>query len=292
MINEEKILKAGKISREVKEYAKNFIKKDMPLLEIAEKIESKIKELGGEVAFPTNLSINEITAHYTPTYDDKTLASGLLKVDLGVHVDGWISDSAFSLDLENNEKNKILIEATEKALKNAIEISRPGTEISEIGKEIQKTINSYKANPIVNLTGHGLKQWELHAEPSIPNIDDKRKGKLKEGSYAIEPFATFGSGKVYEGKPSGIYILNNEKNIRNPLARKVLKFIKEKYNYLPFCSRNIIKEFGKISLFALNQLEEADILYQFPQLIEISHKPVAQTEHTILIKKNKTIITS
>jgi methionyl aminopeptidase len=102
----ENILKAGQIEKQVKEYAKNFIKKDMPLIEIAEKIESKIVELGGKVAFPTNLSINEIAAHYTPSYNDETKATGLLKVDLGVHIDGWIADSAFSIDLENSKEKK------------------------------------------------------------------------------------------------------------------------------------------------------------------------------------------
>ncbi len=288
----EKVRKAGEISKEVKKYAREFIKKDMPLLEIAEKIEEEIGKLGGEVAFPTTLSINEIAAHYTPSYDDKRLAGGLLKIDLGVHVDGWISDTAFSIDLEGDDQNIILIKATEKALENAINISKFGTEVSEIGKEIEKTMESFKVNPIVNLTGHGLGRWEIHLEPSIPNIDNKKKGELGEGSYAIEPFATFGSGRVYEGKPSGIYVLNSEANIRNALSRKILKFIKQKYNGLPFCSRNIIKEFGRTSLFALNQLEESGIVYQFPQLIEAMHKPVAQTEHSIIVTKNKTIVIS
>jgi len=83
----------------------------MPLLEIAEKIENKIIELGGKMAFPTNLSINNIAAHYTPSYDDKSLAHGLLKIDLGVHIDGWIADTAFSMDLEDSEENKKLIQS-------------------------------------------------------------------------------------------------------------------------------------------------------------------------------------
>jgi methionyl aminopeptidase len=111
----QKIIKAGKIAQEVKKYIKPLIKKATPLLEIAEKIEEKIIELGGKPAFPTNLSINEIAAHYTPSYDDETLAHGLLKVDFGVHIDGWISDTAFSVDLENSKENQKLIEASEKS---------------------------------------------------------------------------------------------------------------------------------------------------------------------------------
>ena len=121
-MNKQSIIKAGQISIEVKKYAKSFIKKDMPLLEIVEKVEDKIIELGGKPAFPTNTSINDVSAHYTPSHDDETLAQGLLKVDLGVHVDGWIADTAFSLDLENDEENKKLIEASKEALNNAIEL--------------------------------------------------------------------------------------------------------------------------------------------------------------------------
>ncbi|MCK4552656.1 type II methionyl aminopeptidase [Candidatus Pacearchaeota archaeon] len=306
-MNTKKILVAGKISSQVKEYARTFIKKDMPLLEIAEKIEDKIKELGGEFAFPTNLSINEIAAHYTPSYDDKTLAHGLLKIDLGVHVDGWIADTAFSLDLEDNEEdshkfglhpenkfqntNKKLIQASEKALENAIEILKEDILISSIGGKIQETIESYGALPIVNLSGHEMKKYELHAGVTIPNINDKKNIILKKGLYAIEPFATFGNGKVHDGKPSGIYILIDSKNVRSPIAREVLEFIEEKYKTLPFCSRWIVKKFGTKALFGLRQLEENGNLHQFPQLVETSGKPVSQTEQTILIDDEKIVTT-
>src|SRR3989338_1265247 len=121
-MNTSKIIQAGEIAKQVKTYAKTIVKKDIPLLELAEKIESKIIELGGKSAFPCNLSINNIAAHYTPSHDDQTLAHGLLKVDFGVHVDGWIADNAFSVDLENSQENKKLIEASEEALENAIEL--------------------------------------------------------------------------------------------------------------------------------------------------------------------------
>ena len=97
--DKEDAIKAGKISAEVKKYARTIIKKGVLLVEIANKIEDKIIELGGEIAFPCNLSMDHIAAHYTPTYNDTTLASGLLKIDIGVHINGWTADTAFSLDL-------------------------------------------------------------------------------------------------------------------------------------------------------------------------------------------------
>jgi len=290
-MNKEKILQAGKITSQVRDYIKPLIKKDTPLLEIAEKIEEKIIELGGKPAFPTSLSINEIAAHATTPHDDKTLASGLLKIDFGVHVTGWIADTAFSIDLENNEKNKKLIQISEKALANAIEIIKENISTDDIGKVVQETIESYNASPIVNLSGHAMEKYELHAGITIPNIQDKTNVLLNKGLYAIEPFATFGNGKVKDGKPSGIYILTDNKNVRSPIAREVLEFIEKEYKTLPFCSRWLVKEFGTKALFGLKQLEDNNNLHQFPQLIETSGKPVSQAEHTVLIEDEKIITT-
>lgn len=291
-MEKEKIIKAGKIASQVKEYAKSIIKKDMPLLEIAEKIEAKIIELGGKLAFPTNLSINEIAAHFTPSYNDETLAHGLLKIDLGVHIDGWLSDTAFSLDLENNQENQKLIEASEKALESAIKISKKNISTNEIGETIQKTIESYGLSPIINLSGHSMEKYELHSGITIPNINDKRKIFLQEGLYAIEPFATSGNGKVHDGKPSGIYMLIDTKNPRSQIAREVLDFISEEFQTLPFCSRWIVKKLGTKALFGLKQLEENGNLHHFPQLVESGKGKVSQAENTILIEEDKVIVTT
>ena len=286
----EKIILAGKIAKQVKEFAKSFIKKNMLLLEIAEKIEQKIFELGGKPAFPVNLSINNIAAHYTPTHDDNTKANGLLKIDLGVHIDGNIADTAFSIDLENSPENKKLILASEKALENAKKIINENIFVSEIGKTIQEEIIKFGFSPIINLSGHSMEKYDLHSGITIPNIDDKREIKIEKGIYAIEPFATNGSGKIHNGNPSGIYQLVKYKKTRSENARKVLEFIEKEYKTLPFCKRWIVKKFGMKILFALRELEQNEILYQFPQLIEVADSKVSQAEDTILIdKEGKTI---
>ncbi len=317
--NEQKILLAGKIAGEVKEYAKTIIKKDMLLLEIAEKIENKIIELGGKPAFPVNTSINEIAAHYTPSHNDTSIAHGLLKVDLGVHIDGWIADTAISFDLENSEsqeasedlkksseENKKLIQASKDALENAIElvskkISPKGVSsgeekeiltTGEIGKTIQETIESKGFLPIINLSGHQIEQNDLHAGLTIPNIDNKSTEIISQGLYAIEPFVTNGNGKVRDGKPSGIYMLTNPKTPRMPIAREILEYIYEEYRTLPFCSRWLVKKFGMKTMFALKQLEENGSLHQFPQLVESSNSKVAQTEHTLLITEKGVEVTT
>ena len=291
-MNTEKILRAGKIASEVKKYARTIVKPGIPLIEIAEKIEARIAELSGKPAFPVNLSINEVAAHYTPSHDDKTLAHGLLKVDFGVHIDGWTADNAFSVDLDNSEENKILIEAAEAALKKALDIAKPNISTDEIGAAISKIIESHGFNPVINLSGHSMEQYELHAGVTIPNVNDGRNIKLKEGLYAIEPFATSGSGKIRDGRPSGIYELKKEKSPRSSLAREVLDFIKKEYNTLPFCSRWVTKKLGSKALFGLRELESLGVLHQFSQLVEISGAKVSQAEQTILIEKDKIIVTT
>ena len=288
----QKIIQAGEIAKKVKAYAKEIIKKDKPLLEIAEKIEDKIHKLGGEIAFPTNLSINEIAAHCTPSHDDENKAYGLVKVDIGVHIDGYIADTAFSIDLENSEENKKLIQASKQALENVEKQINKESTLSEIGKIIEDTINTQGFNPIINLSGHLMEQNNLHAGVSIPNIDNGSDFELGEGLFAIEPFATPGSGKVKDGRPSGIYQLQNQKNPRSPIAREILAYIQENYNTLPFCSRWLVKKFTTKALLGLRQLEQENILHHFPQLVESSGKIVSQAENTFLIEKDKVNITT
>jgi len=280
-------IKAGKIASQVVAYARELIKRDMPLLEIANKIEDKILELKAKPAFPVNLSIDETAAHDTPAFNDTRVASGLLKVDIGAHMEGCIADIAFSLDLDNNDENKKLIKAAEEALKNACDKINEGVSTREIGAVIEKTIKSYGFEPIHNLSGHSIEPWSLHSGITMPNHDNSRDIKLEPGVYAIEPFATTGLGTVRDGKPSGIYRIERELPVRDAFAREVLAFIYEEYRTLPFCSRWIQKRFGSRGLLALRRIEEAGIVHHYPQLIESSGKKVSQAEHTLLIDKDK-----
>jgi len=278
---------AGNIAKQVKIYARQLAEPGATLLGIAEKIEAKILELGGKLAFPVNLCIDDIAAHYTPSSDDKTTAEGLLKIDIGVHINGAIADTAFSIDLSNIQENRKLIEASEKALEEAIKTIREGVELWKIGDVIQKKIESYKFSPIRNLCGHSLAEYEIHAGTTIPNCNNSSSNILKEGAYAIEPFTTPGHGIVYDGKPSGIYKLEERKAIRDPIARKILDFIEQEHKTLPFCSRWIVNKFGPRSLLALHQLEQNGIIRQYSQLIEKSHSKVAQSEHTVMLINNQ-----
>jgi len=278
--------KAGEIAKQVKQYAKEIIKLNMPLHEIAEKIEAKILELGGEIAFPVNLSIDDVAAHYTPTLHDEKLATGLLKVDLGVHINGCICDIAFSLDLTQEKKHAKLIEASEKALEEALEIlkkEKARAYINEIGKAIQKTIQGFGFSPVRNLSGHGLAEFEIHSGLTIPNYDNSNIKMIGGGAFAIEPFATSGAGVVYDGPSSNIYHLVKEGQVRDNFSRQVLEYIIEKKKTLPFSQRELEKKFGSKVLIAISNLKRAGIIEEFSQLIEKNHCPISQAETSILI---------
>lgn len=281
--------KAGEIAKQIREYVKEIVKPEVKLVDLARKIESKIQKLGGEIAFPVNLSINDIAAHYHPTAEDETLASGLLKIDIGIHIKGFIADTALSIDLTENQEYKELIKSAEQALENALKLTKENPTLNEIGKEIQRTIENKGFSPIVNLSGHSLGEYDIHAGITIPNYANNNQTKLENGAYAIEPFATTGEGKIIEGPSGNIYAIINPKNVRSPKAREILEYLYDKHKTLPFSLREVQDKFGNFARLGIRELENTGILHNYHQLIEKSHGIVAQAEHTF-IKKDKDII--
>ena len=207
--------KAMKISDKVIEYARTLIKEGSKVLEIANEIEKKIIKEGGKIAFPVNISINEVAAHYTPDINDPlTLKQGdIVKVDIGVHIEGYICDRAFSVCV--GEKGHELIRAAEEALKEALKLTKPGTKVFEISKVVEEVVASFGFNPVRNLSGHGLERYIQHADPIIPNGNNNIQTELKEGQViAMEVFTTNGLGWVKDSFPILIYGLQAERPVR------------------------------------------------------------------------------
>lgn len=294
-VEREKLLKAGEIVRKVKNEVVKLIKPGVPLYDIAEFVEKKIEELGGKPAFPCNLSINEIAAHYTPYKGDGVVLKegDYLKVDLGAHVDGYIADTAltFRVGMEEDE----LMVAAREALENAISVIKAGIKVSEIGKVIEETIRGYGFNPIVNLSGHMIQRYKLHSGISVPNIYRAYDNyTLKEGDIvAIEPFATTGAGQVIEVPPTLIYMYLKTRPVRLLQARTLLNYVKKNFGSLPFAYRWIQGLLPEAQLrLALAQLEKVGAIYGYPVLKEIRSGLVTQFEHTIIVEKEGvTIIT-
>ncbi|MEM2974456.1 MAG: type II methionyl aminopeptidase [Candidatus Micrarchaeia archaeon] len=262
------------------------IKPGMKVLDIAEGIENKIKELGGKPAFPANISCNEYAAHDTASLNDaRTLGEkDIVKIDIGVHVEGYIADRAVTFDF-SNEHGKLL-EASQRALEDAVATVKAGINVEVIGGVIENAIKIYGFRPIENLTGHSLGKYTLHAGVEIPNFAARGRGALlEEGDViAIEPFATDGAGIVVETTRTEIFSALFEMPVRNAAARQMFKSIKEIYHELPFAERWVADTFEK--KLALRDLVRNGSVRSYPVLREKSSGMVAQFEHTIIVNKD------
>jgi len=275
----EQCREAGEILAQVRDEAAERVEVGASHLELAEWTEDRIRELGGEPAFPVNISIDEEAAHATPSIDDdSTFGEEMINLDIGVHVDGWLADTAVTVDLSGHSE---LAEAPAEALDAAIDVVEPGVETGEIGAAIEEVIDGYGYNPVVNLTGHGLGHWEQHTTPNIPNRAVSQSVELQAGDVvAIEPFATDGGGKVREGNEEEIFALEEEGSVRNRAAREALDQITEEFRTLPFATRWLD---GTRPEMALRRLQRQDIVHGYPVLKEADGSLVSQKEHTIIV---------
>jgi len=294
-------IKAGKAVAAAKRLARKIIKPGVLFLEIANDCEAEILNSDCELAFPINMSLNEIAAHYSPSIDDTTVVpeKGLLKIDLGAHSNGYIADSAFTVNIDEDPKLQNYVEAADEGLEAAIEIFKPGTKLYELGEVIHNKIRSRGLQPIYNLGGHELKQFNLHAGPFIPNYKETNHNQvLKPGdAYACEPFSTSGVGKVENGKHSYIYRFVRKVKKNMPYEQQgFMNKIEKATQHLPFSPRllennNLIPK-PKIQR-TIDAFVRKRILDHYPLLIERSGEPVAQQEHTMVIDMDgKTIVTT
>ena len=288
----DKYLEAGKIITETEAAIRKKLKPGMKILDVAEFIESSITDKGAQPAFPVNISINEIAAHYTPKFnDDKIIGEGdLVKIDIGAHVDGYIADRAFTYCSEKSE----LIRSVEKALSKAIRIIRPGLRVSEIGTVIENSVKDDGLGLIVNLTGHGLDRYKFHGDYSIPMVKNDLNHILRDGEViALEPFVLESNGHVKEAESSvEIYRFLQDRPVRLLEARIILGMAREEFAGLPFARRWLIKKYSpvKVSL-AIRQLESINALERYPVLREVQNRPIAQAEHTIIVSRKPVVTT-
>jgi len=302
----ESYIQAGKLASKIREEASKMITDGTLVLDLVNYVESEILKSGAEIAFPCNVSINEYAAHYTSPAGDETRfkAGDMVKLDLGAMIDGYIADTAVTVLAsgnmdENYTQDEInlheeIIEASAAGLEAAIATVRAGVEISKIGEAVHEAISEYHLNPIFNLMGHSLEQYNLHAGISIPNYDNNDNFKLDEGqAVAIEPFATNGEGMVNDAPGHYIFSYMANKPFRMKSTQRVLKYIQNNHRYVPFSGRWITDEFGeRKGAIALKQLSDAMAIYPYAPLREKQNCFVSQKEHTIIVEKEGCTVTT
>lgn len=285
--------KAGQIAAKARDYGAKLITNNKKIVEILDAVEEKIISLGAGIAFPAQISLNQVAAHSCANYEDETHIneSDVVKLDVGAHINGFIGDTATTVNLDG--KYKELMNASTMGLNNALKQVKSGISTGEIGKTIQETITSLGFQPIQNLSGHGLGKYQIHTEPKMPNIFQPSSPKLFDNqTIAIEPFATNGSGAIQEGGIPTVFSQINDKPIRSPITRQVFEKIKT-YDGLPFAFRWLSKEFGiGKTRFALNELQKLDVIYGHPPLTEIAKGIVSQHEHSLIVTDKGSIITT
>ena len=289
-------INAGKIASEVRENARRKNHVGSTLEEICNSIEKEIISKGGKCAFPVNVSLNEIAAHYTAEPNDKIIVkdTDLLKIDLGVQINGHIADTAVTVCYE--PKYDFLVQAAESALREAMSIIRVGTKSSDVGKIIENTTKQMGGIPIANISGHSLEQYTIHAGKSVPNIWSIGSFSFQSTeAYACEPFVTTpdGSGFVREGKVRNIFSLVTRKRTKDEDANKMIDFIWQKFNMLPFALRWFIPEYDeKTARDLLEKLIKNKIVRSYPILVEANEQRVAQAEHTFIPQENNALVTT
>ena len=279
-------ISAGKIASEVRENARKSYFVGTTLYEICESIEKEIRQKGGKPAFPVNASLNDIAAHYTAEPNDQITVkeTDIIKIDLGVQINGYIADTAVTLCYD--PKYDYLVQAAEAALKEAISIIRIGTKSSDVGKIIESTVKQMGGIPIANLSGHSLEQYTIHAGKSVPNIWSIGSFSFQgTEAYACEPFVTTaeGSGFVREGRTRNIFSLVTRKRTKDEQANKMIDYLWNKFNMLPFALRWCIPDYDeKTGRELLEKLIQNKIVRSYPILVEANNQKVAQAEHTFI----------
>jgi methionyl aminopeptidase len=287
MLTEEELeayRKAGKLVAEVREQVRPLVKPGTTLLKIAEAVEESIAQKGAKPAFPCNVSVNEVAAHYSPpANDDTAIREGdMVKVDIGAHLDGYIADTAFTV--ATGEKAE-MVQVVEQALEAAIDVIKPGIDVSEIGRVVEEKATAAGLKPIRNLTGHSLAQWNLHAGLTIPNVKEETGQKLSVGDVvALEPFVTDGAGYVEDQKKTYIFRYLRDVPTRLRMSRELLRDAKRDYNGLPFAERWLAKRMSKLRLeLTLRELTGVGALWPYHVLTERAKGKVAQAEHTVIV---------
>ncbi len=286
---------AGKIAVEALHHAEKLIRsRKSSYYILCEKVEKLIKKRGGEPAFPCNVGVNEVTAHFSPfeEREGSIPSKGLVKVDVGVRIGGSIVDTASTVPLSSEFKD--IVEANKAALEAAISSMSAGVKTGRIGAVVEAAAKARNYRTIRNLSGHQISEYSLHGKKSIPNIGRSLTPKIRAGEiYAVEPFFTFSDayGEVVDTNMLRIYQLTK---LKRPADRKQIRLYKQilkRFNRLPFSPRWLtdlmpLKEVLEI----LEAMRRRGIVSAFPVLVERSGRPVTQFEHTVLVREEGPLI--
>jgi methionyl aminopeptidase len=288
----ETLMEAGRINSEALSKARELVEShsETNLLAICESVEEHILRSGAFPAFPCNIGLNEVAAHFSPLRreDGDLPDDGVLKVDVGVRIGGLLVDSAISLALSDRFRGMVL--AARRVLDAAIEAMYPGEKTGQIGEVIERAAQMRDYRPISNLSGHMIGEYDLHAGKSIPNVKRRMTPSLEVGEiYAVEPFITLkeGDGRVKDTLNGNIFRVSRFKRPKEKGLRDLYDTIVQRCRGLPFSPRWFVDGEQGLSevLDGIKELRRIGIVDSYPVLVERRGAPVAQYEHTVIVEE-------
>jgi methionyl aminopeptidase len=295
---------AAEIHRQVRQYAQKSIRPGQTLTEIAETIEDGVRALTGHdgltegdsliggMGFPCGLSLNHCAAHYTPNAGNKMVLSqeDVMKVDFGVHVNGRIVDSAFTMAFEPKYDN--LLQAVKEATNAGVREAGIDARVGELGAVIQETMESfeveidgttYPVKSIRNLSGHTILPFSIHGHKTVPIVKTNDQTKMEEGDvFAIETFGSTGNGFVRDDMETSHYAKRGDAghvDLRLSSAKTLLSAINKNFGTLPFCRRYLDRIGQDKYLLGLNNLVNSGVVEAYPPLCDKKGSYTAQFEH-------------
>ena len=287
----EKLRKAGQVSGAARELGMSMVEAGVKLYDVAQEVEGYIRSHGCGLAFPCNISRNDIAAHYTPSCDDQTRfeVGDVVKVDCGGELDGFVGDTAGTVEV-GTKRYTALVETSKRARNTVAEFIGDGVTLGEIGRAVQMSINRDGFVPIENLCGHQIERWNLHAGLSVPSYDSGSTDVIKAGmTVAIEPFATDGKGYVNNGKFGNIVRVARDKKLSDPKAQEFLDYVKGEFHEFPFCARSCDFPDAEKHVKALMR---RGVLAGYATLVEAGGGMVSQHEYTFYIDGRRGEVTT
>jgi methionyl aminopeptidase len=321
---------AAEIHRQVRQYAQTIAKPGISMTELAREIDDGVRALTGHqglekgdglkagLAFPTGLCLNNIGAHWTPNAGAKEVIlqyDDVLKIDFGVHVNGRIVDSAFTVAA--NPVYDPLLEAVRAATNTGLKArspipqsltiltssqeAGPDARISHISSTIQEVMESYEVTlnrkiipvkAVRNITGHNILRYKIHGDKQVPFVASKTSQRMEEGDiFAIETFGTTGKGILRDDV--GVYGYGRNKNastagLHHASAKSLLKTIDENFGTLVFAKRYLERLPGvKNYHLGMRSLVQAGIMESYAPLVDVAGSYIAQFEHVSLLSGSR-----
>ncbi|OIR58831.1 MAG: methionine aminopeptidase 2 [Amphiamblys sp. WSBS2006] len=294
---------AAEAHRQTRSYLRQVMKPGMKMVEICAIVENSTRsligsgELNSGIAFPTGCSLNNCAAHYTPNPGDETTlkAEDICKIDFGVHVEGFIVDSAFTVAFDPCYDP--LVQASLDGTSTGVKLAGIDARLGEIGAAIGETIESYEMEhkgktlqikPIRNLSGHSIGKYKIHSGKTVPIVRTNDSSKMEEGElYAIETFASTGKGKITEDIGTSHYMRRphaSEAGLRTDKEKSLLKNIDKWFGTLPFCRRYLAENGETQHAVQLSSLVQKGVVEKYPPLCDIKNSFTSQAEHTIYLR--------